>query len=132
MEKTHNEKTREQLEKELEIVEKLQDAIRGQGGREMLLLRNNLYWLWRDLSAKIGNGNPAGADPETNIGDHRMKTNRTQEQKDQEIFLIDNLINVISTMKRGTRGSQFRGQGLRLSSLRYYELEPSCTCHRCN
>jgi len=131
MEKTHNEKTREQLEKELEIVEKLQDAIRGQGGREMLLLRNNLYWLWRDLSAKIGNGNPAGADPETNIGDHRMEK-RTQDQRDQEIFLIDNLINVIGTMKRGTRGSQFRGQGLRLSSLRYYELEPHCTCHRCN
>ena len=118
MEKTHNEKTREQLEKELEIVVKLLDAIRGQGGREMLLLRNNLYWLWRDLSAKIGNGNPAAADPKTNIGDHRMEK-RTQEQKDQEIFLIDNLINVISTMKRGTRGSQFRGQGRRLGFLRY-------------
>jgi len=131
MEKTHNEKTREQLEKELEIVEKLQDAIRGQGGREMLLLRNNLYWLWRDLSAKIGNGNSAGADSKTNIGDHRMEK-QTQNQRDQEIFLIDNLINVIDTMKRGTRGSQLRGAGRRLASLRYYELEPHCTCHRCN
>ena len=131
MEKTHNEKTREQLEKELEIVEKLQDAIRGQGGREMLFLRNNLYWLWRDLSAKIGNGNSAGADPETNIGDHRMEK-QTQQQKEQELFLIDNLINVIGTMKRGTRGSQLRGAGRRLASLRYYELEPHCTCHRCN
>ena len=117
MEKTHNEKTREQLEKELEIVVKLLDAIRGQGGREMLLLRNNLYWLWRDLSAKIGNGNPAGADPETNIGDHRMKTNRTQQQKEQEIFLIENLEHLIYTMPRGHRGSKFRGQGRRLLGL---------------
>ena len=117
MEKTHNEKTREQLEKELEIVVKLLDAIRGQGGREMLLLRNNLYWLWRDLSAKIGNGNPALADPETNIGDHRMKTNRTQQQKDQERFLIKNLEHLIYTMPRGHRGSKFRYQGRRLLGL---------------
>ena len=116
MEKTHNEKTREQLEKELEIVEKLQDAIRGQGGREMLLLRNNLYWLWRDLSAKIGNGNPALANPETIIGDHRMKK-QTQHQKEQELFLIQNLEHLIFTMPRGTRGSQFRGQGRRLLAL---------------
>jgi len=66
-----------------------------------------------------GNGNPALANPETNIGDHRMKTNRTQQQKDQEIFLIENLLNVIDTMKRGTRGSQFRGQGRRLGFLLY-------------
>jgi len=74
MEKTHNEKTREQLEKELEIVEKLQDAIRGQGGREMLLLRNNLYWLWRDLSAKIGNGNPASQQRHSNSALSNSKT----------------------------------------------------------
>ena len=117
MEKTHNEKTREQLEKELEIVVKLLDAIRGQGGREMLLLRNNLYWLWRDLSAKIGNGNPAIANPKTNIGDHRMEK-RTQQQKEQEIFLIENLEHIIYTMPRGHRGSKFRGQGRRLLGLR--------------
>jgi len=116
MEKTHNEKTREQLEKELEIVEKLQDAIRGQGGREMLLLRNNLYWLWRDLSAKIGNGNSASADSETQNGDQRMEK-QTQQQKEQELFLINNFIDLIGTMKRGTRGSQFRGQGRRLMGL---------------
>jgi len=48
-----------------------------------------------------------------------MKTNRTQQQKDQEIFLIENLLNVIDTMPRGTRGSQFRGQGRRLGFLLY-------------
>ena len=116
MEKTHNEKTREQLEKELEIVVKLLDAIRGQGGREMLLLRNNLYWLWRDLSAKIGNGNPAIADPETIIGDHRMEK-RTQKQKEKEIFLLKNLEHLIYTMPRGHRGSKFRYQGRRLLGL---------------